>query len=415
MNLRKISAAGVFAAATGTVALHILVDQAVLLEPGVSPVDHLSAIAVSLAVAGLGIVLYPRLGAGPRSSLALVFGALALTGGWLALSDARVGGPAGDDWTGLLQLPAGLTLVGLGGWTLWRSRRREGHRYLRRGLYALAALAALYYLVMPVGMSLVATQRPRAELDPGQLGIAHEEVTFTTADGLELSAWYVPSQNGAAVITFPRIGTSEHARMLAKHGYGVLLVDMRGYEESQGDPNMFGWGSAGDLDAAVAYLQQRPELEDGRIGGLGLSVCGELMLEAAADNQGLAAVVSEGAGLRSVRESLVREGPHPVELALQWPQDAILTAATAVLSGDAPPPALDEHIADISPRAVFLLYGEKGQGMEKVLNPPYFEAAAEPKEIWEIPGATHTGGLKAEPREYEERVVGFFNRTLAPE
>ena len=99
--------------------------------------------------------------------------------------------------------------------------------------------------------------------------------------------------------------------MLARHGYGVLLVDMRGYDGSEGDPNAFGWGATNDIDAAVAWLRRRADVDPGRIGGIGFSVGGEQMLEAAAGNARLRAVVSEGAGERSVRESvefLVRRG-----------------------------------------------------------------------------------------------------------
>jgi dienelactone hydrolase len=93
----------------------------------------------------------------------------------------------------------------------------------------------------------------------------------------------VPSLNGAAVIAFPgRSSPVEHVRMLARHGYGVLMLDMRGQGESEGDPNAFGWGSDKDLDAAIALVESRPDVEGGRIGGLGLSVGGELMIEAAA-------------------------------------------------------------------------------------------------------------------------------------
>lgn len=41
-----------------------------------------------------------------------------------------------------------------------------------------------------------------------------------------------------------------------------------------------------------------------------------------------------------------------------------------------------------------------------------FRAASEPKELWEIPEAGHVGGFQARPREYERRVVGFFDRAL---
>jgi dienelactone hydrolase len=238
-------------------------------------------------------------------------------------------------------------------------------------------------------------------------------VTLRTADGLELAGWYVPSLNGAGVIAFPgRSGPVPHARMLANHGYGILLVDMRGQGASEGDPNAFGWGSSEDLDAAVAFLQDRPDVRDGRIGGLGLSVGGELLLETAAGNPALRAVVSEGAGWRSVRESFARKGPSQLELWLQAPTDAVLTAATVVLSGTTPPPALDELVAEIAPRPVYLIYGEHGDGGERALTPAYYAAGGQPKTLWEVPGARHTGGLDAQPQEYERRVVGFFDRAL---
>ena len=45
-------------------------------------------------------------------------------------------------------------------------------------------------------------------------------------------------------------------------------------------------------------------------------------------------------------------------------------------------------------------------------NPKYYAAAGQPKQIWEIPEAAHTGGIEARPKEYERRVIGFFDRAL---
>jgi hypothetical protein len=42
----------------------------------------------------------------------------------------------------------------------------------------------------------------------------------------------------------------------------------------------------------------------------------------------------------------------------------------------------------------------------------YHRLAGEPKAIWEIPEAEHVQGIKARPREYERRVVGFFDSAL---
>jgi hypothetical protein len=202
------------------------------------------------------------------------------------------------------------------------------------------------------------------------------------------------------------IGVTHRPRAAVEPG-SLQLLEMRGYDGSEGDPNMFGWGATRDLDAAVAWLRRRPDVRDGRIGGIGLSVGGEQMLEAAAGNAGIRAVVSEGAGVRSVREHLLR-GPRG------WftlPAEAVQTAALAVLSGTAPPPSLTELVARIAPRPILLVYAERGKGGED-LNPSYFEAAREPKTIWRVADGGHTGGITARPHVYERRVVGFFDRAL---
>jgi dienelactone hydrolase len=303
----------------------------------------------------------------------------------------------------------------MGLWLAWTSRKRGGPLWwtiLRRALIVLVALFVAYWVVLPVSLAIIATERPNVPVKAVNLGRPYERVTLTTRDGLTLGAWYVPSLNRSAIVTFPRAWTIRHARMLVKAGYGVLLVDPRGYGTSQGDPNAYGWESARDVDAAVAWLRRRPDVQRRRIGGLGLSMGGEVMIEAAARNHGLKAVVSEGAGIRSVRESLLRRGPSALEKALQFPQDLAQTVSVWLLGNEAVPPALQDAVAGISARPVFFIYGEDGQEVEKAVNPVYYDAALPPKAIWEVPGARHTGGLEAQPEEYEQRVIDFFDRTL---
>ena len=235
-------------------------------------------------------------------------------------------------------------------------------------------------------------------------------MTLTTADGLRLKGWYVPSRNGAAVIAFPgRSGPQRPARMLVRHGYGVLLFDRRGEGESDGDPNALGWAGDGDLDAAISFLQDRADVEPGRIGGIGLSVGGEMLLDRAADSTALRAVVSDGAGIRSVREAALASGVG--ERFFGAPFWAVTTAGVALFANDLPPPSLEKLVARIAPRAVLLIHAGHGQGGES-LNPRFFEAAGEPKSLWTIPEAGHTGGIEARPAEYERRMIAFFDKTL---
>jgi len=249
----------------------------------------------------------------------------------------------------------------------------------------------------------------RADVTPVALGRPSEQVTVTTGDGLQLAAWYVRSRNGAAVISYPtRAGKVPQARMLVRHGYGVLRLDARGYDGSQGDANVFGWDGAKDIDAAVAWLQRQPDVRSKRIGGIGFSVGGEAMLQAEAANTGLRAVVSDGAGFRSVREELLY-GPRGWFTSL--PEQAVQSVALTVMSGTPPPPSLTDLVPRIAPRHVFFVYAGHGAGGEEY-NARYYTDARAPKSIWKIPEAGHTGGYEVRPREYEQRVVGFFDHAL---
>jgi len=405
----------VFALAAGVVLAHALIDGFVALEPGARRGDHVWAALVAAGVLASAVLLYPRARAGLRAAVAALVGVPTLVAGAVFLGDTLSGGPSGDDWSGVLLLPAGAVLVGLAATVAWSSRKPGGRRWLRRALITAAVILAGYWVVLPVSLAVIATERPRTPVRQADLGRPYEDVTVATDSGLRLKAWYVPSENGAAVVVVPRQGGVDEARLLARRGYGVLLLDPRGYGESEGDPNLFGYSMADDIEAAVAYLRSRPGIDAQRIGGLGLSVGGEAMLQAAAEGAGLAAVVSEGAGVRSYRETFARRGPNVVSVALQWPHELTLTAATVALSGTAPPPSLRDLVAEVSPGAVFLIYGEEGQAVEKAVNPAYFDAAGEPKELWEVPGAGHTGGLAAQPEEYERRVTAFFDRHLLGE
>jgi hypothetical protein len=336
---------------------------------------------------------------------------LALEGAALAIADARAVGARGEDWTGFLLLPLGIALLGSAAVLLWCSRKPGRLRYPRRAGITAAALLAAYWLVIPVAIGILATHRPQGDVAPANPGRAYEDVTIRTSDGLALAASYVPSRNGAAVISYPtRQGKLPQARMLVRHGYGVLLLDARGYDSSEGDPNAFGWAGAKDIDAAAAWLRRRSDVKADRIGGIGFSVGGEMMLQAAASNPALRAVISEGAGVRSVREHLLRGARGWFSL----PEVAAQTAAVAVMSGTAPPASLADLVPRIAPRPLLLIYAGRGGGGEE-LNPDYYEAASAPKTLWKIPEAGHVGGYQARPREYEQRVIGFFDRALLAE
>ncbi len=400
--------------AMAIVGLHVADDAFVHPEPGTSALDHLPGGLVQLAALGVAAAAYRRGRAGLRATIAVVVGLLALIiGAASAGYETMTVGPSGDDFTGLLVLPAGLALIGVGLATLWQSRKlndRRRWRYTRRALIAIVAPVLAYATIAPLGFSYIITHVMRQTVPAANLGVAHENVSFRTSDGLELQGWYVPSKNGAAVIAFPgRSGSQAHARMLAGHGYGVLLFDRRGEGKSEGDSNLLGWGADKDILAAIEFLKTRPDVDPGRIGGIGLSVGGELMLEAASETDELAAVVSEGAGTRQMSEQL--EEFHGLERVLNAPGFLFMTAGTAIFSSTAPPP----NLTDVAPKIkqpLFVIWAPNGGNIEHMSKKYYELAASNSKQIWAMPTAKHVGGIRDQPKEYERRVVGFFDSNL---
>ncbi|HWN21039.1 MAG TPA: prolyl oligopeptidase family serine peptidase [Gaiellaceae bacterium] len=405
---------GVVRLALGAIALHVVDENYLQPQPGTSAADHLASGLVPVAILVGVAAAYPRLPAWLRAATAMTFGALGIAVGFPGAYYLLDGSAEGAHYTGLLAIAAGVILIGTGPVTLWKTRKRGGsrrRRWARRLLAtvvgAVTALTILLLVVFPIAFSYGYTHIGRtAPADP--IGVPHETVKVTTSDGLDLTATYVPSKNRAAIVVFPGASAVKEARMLVRNGYGVLLLDPRGQGGSEGD--LVRWAGDRDLIAGAEYLQRRPDVDHDRIGGFGSSVGGEILLVAAAESDAFKAVVSEGAGF-PLGDAEV-PGAEGIVFA---PLQVVMRSAATVFANHAPPPRIVDRIGRIAPRSVFLIYTEPGMGGEDVRQPKYFAAAGEPKSIWKVPGAEHTGGIDVRPAEYERRVVDFLDGALLGE
>lgn len=393
----------------GPLAVHVVDDAFLQPEPGTTAADHLVSGSIALAALLLAVVAATRVRPGVRAVIGLVVGVSGIVAGLEGAHAVLHGGPSRDDFTGIAALLAGAALIVITSVQLWRARRLDEprvRRYVRRGLTALAAMIVLLQVGYPLTVAYVGTHV--ALPAPSVAGPDYEDVEIVTSDGVVLRGWYLPSRNRAAVITYPgRERAQRYAEFLARHGYGVLLLDRRGQGGSTGDPNSYGWEGPHDIAAAIAFLEGRPDVDPDRIGGMGFSVGGEVLLETAARTPGLRAVVAEGAGFRSIREFR-----HVA--AASWfgfPLVCFATLGTAAFAGRMPPPDLTALVGRIGPRPVLLIQAEIGMGGEQ-LNPLYASAIGPTAELWRVPGSDHVGGLDAQPAEYQRRVIDFFDRAL---
>ena len=172
--------------------------------------------------------------AGLRATLAIFVGLFALVTGMATSVVHVIGeGASGVDYTGVLATAAGSVLMATGAVTLWRSRKldRKAWRYGRRALIGIAGALVALQVVGGAALGYYATHRPESAVGEPSLGVAHQDVTLTTSDGLELEGWYVPSRNRAAVLVFPgRSGNKQH------HARNLISSRLRGAPGRQSGP-----------------------------------------------------------------------------------------------------------------------------------------------------------------------------------
>lgn len=247
----------------------------------------------------------------------------------------------------------------------------------------------------------------------------YREVTFAsqgsfagTSDGLRLTAWWLPSENGAAVILLSGIGQArdgmlDQGAMLARHGYGVLLIDPR----SCANPDSVftaGYNEVDDVAGALAFVQTQPGVDSNRIGVLGFSVGGATAILSAAQLEGIRAVVSEGNFYNLGHDIANTGGKNSILEGFYY--HVILFFYRRYADIDARLISPIDALGQISPRPVLFIFGEHEVANARAHE--QFAAAGDPKSLWIVPGLGHGGYIQTWPEEYETRVIDFFDETL---
>lgn len=264
-------------------------------------------------------------------------------------------------------------------------------------------------------------ERSTFRASPAEVGLHWEDITFRTADGVDIRGWFFPAAPDPAtapgtIILGHGFSASRHTDLhlpafLVPAGFNVLMLDFRAHGESGGSQTSAGYLEHHDILAAVAYLQGRG-LQ--RIGVQGYSLGAAVAIVSAALGPALRGVVADSgfARLSTPLAQILRSwGRSPWQAQLAGRLGAWFVARDLGFQADEAAPV--HLIGRISPRPVFLIHGEADQLIPVSEAHALYAAAGEPKQLWVVPGAVHDGGAYAAvPDEYRRRVVAFWHEVF---
>jgi alpha-beta hydrolase superfamily lysophospholipase len=290
------------------------------------------------------------------------------------------------------------------------SWKRRGRR-----VAAAAAVAAPVVIVLAVawavGTSLSAPAR--RVVGPLPSDLKGRAVEFASASGATLRGWLLPGREGAGAVVLmhgvrgSRLNMLGRARFLSAAGYTVLLFDFQAHGESGGERITTGYLESRDARAAVDFVRAQTPGE--RVGVLGVSMGGAaaLLAEPPLDAQALV--------LEMVYPTIEQAIDDRLRMNLGGWGVVFRPLLTAQLRPRLGIGADDLHPIDHAARVVApKLFVAGAEDVHTTLEESrqLFAAAAEPKELWVIEGAHHQDLHALKGREYEARVLGFFEKYL---
>lgn len=248
--------------------------------------------------------------------------------------------------------------------------------------------------------------RHTLDTTPAAAGLAYEELTLRTADGVRLHGWFVPWPGAERALLWLHGNAYNIAgayrsdwfvaqqRRLAAH---VLIFDYRGYGLSQGQPSEEGLRL--DVRAAWDTLLARPEVAGraDRVLLAGHSIGGALAVDLAAS-------------LDSPPAGLILRSPLPSLCQVVAQRLPLLGDGLAALSPDH-----FDALARVgglrSP--LLIVHGADDRTVPLATVQALYEAAPQPKQLVAVPGMTHNESPSAAAQMYLDTVQRFGREVAA--
>lgn len=279
-------------------------------------------------------------------------------------------------------------------------------------------------------------EKPLFIIPRGQPQPSAEDITFPTADGLQLRGCYLkttaPRRRGVILFGLEfgsnRWSCMPYCEHLIEAGYDVFSFEPRNQGESASQPGYdpLQWVTdfeVRDARAALAYLKTRPDADPRGLGFFGISKGGGAGLLAGTSDPTIRCFLTDGIfDTFATMVPYMRKwyGIYNNHYALQgllplWYYGLVGKAALRKIQKirHCRFPSLERAIGKLAPRPLLMIHGGGDTYVKPEMAEQLFELARGPKELWMVEGAKHNQALHLVHEEYQRRVLEFFDKHLA--
>ncbi len=244
-----------------------------------------------------------------------------------------------------------------------------------------------------------------------------EDVEIQSKDGLNLKAVFLENENPngkAVILAHGYKGNNTQmpgvTRFYYEQGFDILKPDARGHGKSEGDYIGYGWHDREDYKQWIQFLLNDKKEDRILLHGFSMGAATVLMTSGEELPSEVKGIIADS-GYTSVHDELSHQLKYLYHLPA-FPIMQVTSVVTQVRAGYSLTEASAMEQVKKNKLPIMIIHGDLDELVPTDMAYQLYEVAGGDKELWIVPEAKHTEGYTVEEKEYQTRLMDFFNKTV---